>query len=118
MGLAGHGRLETGKTGTAAAVFASGLRDSDSQATAPEVKPWTGPLPRYPTSAVEPSRLDARGRIENGLMGAHRWPEPALAAFTKIIGELVAPDGAVARAASVFIGGPAVLIDTFYFELN
>jgi phytanoyl-CoA hydroxylase len=82
------------------------------------VKPWAGPLPRYPTSAVEPSRYDARGRIENGLMGAHRWPEPALAAFTKIIGELVAPGGEVARAASVFVGGPAVLIDTFYFELN
>src|SRR6185436_20770864 len=70
-----------------------------------EVKPWTGALPRYPTSEVEPSRYDARGRIENGLMGAHRWPEPELAAFTKIIGDLVAPDGDVARAASVFVGG-------------
>jgi len=82
------------------------------------VKPWTGALPRYPTSAVEPSRYDARGRIENGLMGAHRWPEPELAAFTEIIGEVVAPDGDVARAAAVFAGGTAKLIDTFYFELN
>ena len=85
---------------------------------ASEVRPWTGALPRYPTSAVEPSRYDARGRIENGLMGAHRWPEPALAAFTKVVGDVVAPDGEVARAASVLIGGPAVLVDTFYFELN
>ena len=71
-----------------------------------EVHPWTGPLPRYPTSAVEPSRYDARGRIENGLMGAHRWPEPDLAAFTKIIGELVAPDGEVARALPCSSAGP------------
>lgn len=82
------------------------------------VRPWTGPLPRYPTSAVEPSRYDARGRIENGLMGAHRWPEPALAAFTTLVGALLAPDGEVTRAASVVAGEPAVLIDSFYFELN
>lgn len=82
------------------------------------VRPFTGALPRYPTSAVEPSRYDARGRIENGMMGAHRWPEPALAAFTEIISDVVAPEGDVARAASVFAGGTAKLIDTFYFELN
>lgn len=82
------------------------------------VRPWTGALPRYPTSAVEPSRYDARGRIENGLMGAHRWPDPELAPFTSIVGALVGSDGAVQRAASVFAGEPAVLIDSFYFELN
>lgn len=82
------------------------------------VKAWTGPLPRYPTSADEPNRFDAQGRIENGLMGAHRWPEPELGEFTRLIGELIAPDGDVARAASVFMNGPAVLIDSFYFEVN
>lgn len=83
-----------------------------------EVKKWPGPLPRYPTSADEPSRFDARGRIENGLMGAHRWPHPELGGFTRLISDLLAPDGEVARAASVFMNGPAVLIDSFYFEVN
>jgi len=83
-----------------------------------EVKKWPGALPRYPTSADEPSRFDAQGRIENGFMGAHRWPHPELGGFTRLIGELLAPDGDVARAASVFMSGPSVLIDSFYFEVN
>lgn len=82
------------------------------------VRPWTGALPRYPTSEAAPSRFDARGRIENGLMGPHRWPEPALAPFTTLAAALLAPDGEIARAASMFAGEPARLIDSFYFELN
>ncbi len=82
------------------------------------LKPWTGSLPRYPTSASEPSVYDDRGRIENGFMGAHRWSDPELGLFTQTIGDLVAPSGDVARAASVFMGGPVVLIETFYFEIN
>ena len=82
------------------------------------VRPWTGALPRYPTSEEEPSRYDARGRIENGLMGAHRWPDPALAAFTEMIAELVGPEGAIARAAAIVAGEPVRLVDTFYWELN
>lgn len=82
------------------------------------VRPWAGLLPRYPTSADEVSRYDERGRVENGLMGAHRWPDAGLQPFTRAIAEIVAPGGAVAAAAAVFMNEPVVLIDTFYFEVN
>ncbi|MFN8641305.1 MAG: phytanoyl-CoA dioxygenase family protein [Candidatus Binatia bacterium] len=82
------------------------------------VKPYPGPLQRYPTSAAECSRYDERGHIQNGLMGAHRWPEPELQAFTRVVADLVGAGGTVAAAASELMGAPAVLIDTFYFEIN
>lgn len=83
-----------------------------------ELKAWNGALPRYPTSAAEPNRFDSNGRIENGLMGAHRWPHPELGGFTRLVSELLAPDGEVARAAAVLLDGTSMLIDSFYFEVN
>ena len=43
------------------------------------LKPWTGSLPRYPTSAWEPAALydGSRPDKDNGFMGAHRWSDPA-----------------------------------------
>lgn len=82
------------------------------------LKPWPGELPRYPTSAVEKSNYDDKGRVENGFMGAHRWTDPGLADFTAAVGEVVAPESKIAQAASVLMKAPAVLIDSFYFELN
>ncbi len=101
-----RGYLEPGRCEAIVAAFES------------ELKAWNGALPRYPTSAEESNRLDPHGRIENGLMGAHRWPHPELSGFTGLVSQLLAPGGAVARAASVLLGEPAVLIDSFYFEVN